>query len=306
MPPVTKEPVPPGSNVNKKVEITPDSKPNSISLEEADRQTKLGIFLVNTGIAQESQVFAGNAEIMKAVRNRQVPDLLVINRPQDDWRRHPIIWYKPWTWFFGGPRVSPMLWTSMPPPPPPPPQPERREEGSQTDAASPTEDKAVDLPPVVIKKPEPTPPAAKKRSGLPPVVMEPLKDSVVEGLAPAVRADRENLLKAETSVHKILQGIEDTRYKYLVPSTELSCEAEVVEVVKCYAVENANAAKKKAAILKAREDELAKGYSNRIDEDGYLDKPIVLFDALNCGPKVKNLRQCTEKMLKDYSDGVAI
>lgn len=305
MPSVTKEPAQPGSNVKKSVEISPDNTPNSISPEEADRQTKLGIFLVNNGVADESQVFGANTNIMKAVRSRQVPDLLVINRPQDDKTHNPVKWYKPWTWFFGGPRVSPMQWSGAPPLPPPPPQ--RTEEGSQTDADPDLGEETDSMPPPVIKKPEPdAPPPPKKRSGLPPVIMEPLSDSAVANLTPAVRADRDKLLKAEANVHKILQGIEDTRYKYLVPSTELSCEAEVVEVVKCYAIENANAAQKKAAILKEREDELAKGYSNRIDEDGYLDKPIIVFDALNCGPKVRKLKQCTEKMLKDYSDGVAI
>lgn len=306
MPSVTKEPVQPGSNVSKNVEISPENTPNSISPEEADRQTKLGILLVNQGVAQESQVFGSNTDIMKAVRNRQVPDLLVINRPQDDAHLDLAKWYKPWTWFKGAPRVSPMQWSAPPPVPPPAPPPARVEEGSQTDA-DPDVAEALPLPPAPERKAEPeAPPAPKKRSGLPPVVLEPLSDSAVASLAPAVRADRDKLLKAEANVHQILQGIEDTRYKYLVPSTELSCEAEVVEVVKCYAVENANAAKKRAAILREREDELAKGYSNRIDENGYLDKPIILFDALNCGPKVKKLKQCTEKMLKDYSDGIAI
>lgn len=279
----------------------------SVDPLEASRQTKLGLLLVELGGVPEERVFGSrDSAAMRAYREHRVPDLLVINRPEDDAAAHPLVWYKPWTWWSAGPQVSPMRWSSEPGTGPAAAKETKaigtEDAATATEATGPVESseslllKAADAAVAERKK-------RKKKSGLPPVIMTPLSEDDVQGkLTEQVRQDREKLLTSEERIHKVLQGIEDTRYKYLVPSQELSCERQVLDVVTCYERRNAEAEKKRAAITQKRKEEIAKGFSNQID-DVDVDAPIVLFDALACGAKVEALKKCTAAMVASYSEG---
>lgn len=283
---------------------------------EAARQEKLGAVLVNLGGATEEQVFGSRSgPVMQAYREHRVPDLLVINRRQDDAAANPFVWYQPWTWLSSGQQVSPLRWEHRAAPAGSsshttttttsggaPPSPVSVDVSTATSNAA-----VVDAPLPFLSSAAVAAVAAdrkqkRKKAGLPPVVMVPLTDAQVTLLTPLVREDRQKLLASEERIHKVLQGIEDTRYKYLVPSQDLSCERAVHDVVVCYQRQNAVADKKRLVILAGREAEAAKGFSNRLNDED-LDVPIVLFDALACGAKVSALKKCTAAMVASYSDG---
>lgn len=305
-----------------------------LSEAERERQARLGALLVNLDAAKEEEVFGpSGAEVMRVYREHRAPDLLVINRREDDASQHPICWYKPWTWWTGGAQVSPMIWEdtgrSLPPLPSNdahptettvekevPRQAVGKEVFTQTmETNEPVPEVAVETPPPVVltelavqiateeaERLNRSGAYAQKKRGVPPVSMLPLTEEQLNLLTPTVREDRVKMLKAEENIHKTLQGIEDTRYKYLVPSTDIACEREVAEVTLCYARENAAAAAEKASRQQARAAEVAKGYSNQVEDEG-VEKPIVLFNVLRCGPKVAAMKACTERMLSTYSDG---
>lgn len=76
----------------------------------------------------------------------------------------------------------------------------------------------------------------KRRTGLPPVVMESLTPTRVEALHPDVRSKREEILKAEKKIHLTLENVEAGRNKYLSinnMSRQQYCEEELERVVKC-------------------------------------------------------------------------
>lgn len=76
----------------------------------------------------------------------------------------------------------------------------------------------------------------KRRTGLPPVVMEPLTPTKVEALHPDVKMKREEILNAEKKIHLTLENVETGRNQYL-STTNMSrqhyCEKELERVVKC-------------------------------------------------------------------------
>jgi hypothetical protein len=65
--------------------------------------------------------------------------------------------------------------------------------------------------------------------------LRPLSYDDVGKLRPAVTTERNKLLEAERNIHETLTQIEDTRHFYLLPQRVLSCEREIDSVTKCYA-----------------------------------------------------------------------
>lgn len=245
----------------------------AVTPEERERQVKLGLLLVRLGAANENSVFGPRGLMVPP------PDLLVIHRPEDDVQpQGSFKWYNPLSWFFIGSRTSPMVWGLTAPPPA-----NTREDAltppatSMATAAATTE--TVTAPPTAKTK------ATRTRS-LPVVNMQPLRDE--ESLEPAVREERARLQKDSDEVHRVLDGIEDTRYTYLVPSQEIRCEEEVVSVVRCYEKHNA----------------MTRGQLFSGDMTSLTALPAVA-DVLQCGPVVALLKQCAEGMVVAYnkSDG---
>lgn len=285
--------------------------------EELRRRTALGTLLVNMGAAPEEKVFgAAGSPAMQAYREHRMQELLVIHRPQDDAAAHPVSWYKPWTWWTGGAQVSPIVREvhhhhrvagSGPTT-----APAQTSDTTQTeqDAAAPAAAAAAGgaaIPADVLPAQETAKATAqpkRKRKGLPTVNMRPLTDDEVASLTPAVRAEREKLLRSEEHIHKTLQGIEDTRYRYLVPSRDLKCEAEVAAVVRCYAERNHTSAA--AAAQTGSESNSGSGASSSkvgvaARRGGAEERPLVRADLLACGPHVQRLKTCAETMVMKYS-----
>lgn len=190
--------------------------------------------------------------------------------------------------------------TSTTPPSPPTPQP-----AAVAAAGGATGAKAS--PP---KSTAPSSGGGKTKLGTPSVNTAPLTEQQAAQLTANVRADRDKLLAAEQHVHDVLQGLEDTRFKYLVPSADLPCDREVEAVVKCYVAKNAEAENRREAVRKRLQAEMRRDYmkadyplslAEKKGSAGVADVPIVAFDALQCGPQVKQLRLCTDRMLEAYS-----
>ncbi|CBZ23126.1 conserved hypothetical protein [Leishmania mexicana MHOM/GT/2001/U1103] len=267
------------------------------SSEELKRLTALGALLVNMGAASEEKIFGmKDSAPMLAYRQNRMHELLVINRPQDDAAAHMFIWYKPWTWWSSGAQVSPIVKRML------------TEEGSasaprttappQTSGSTQTEADVVAPPPppdAVESKAAPS----KRKKGLPPVDMRALTDEEVDALTPAVRDERAKLLRSEKHIHETLQGMEDTRYRYLVPSRDLKCEAEVMAVVRCYAERN----EAKAASLAAEGGRAPSGAAaaSHNGPSGGGEKATVRADLLACGLHVQRLKVCAESMVMQYS-----
>ncbi|EKG08019.1 hypothetical protein TCSYLVIO_000846 [Trypanosoma cruzi] len=251
----------------------------TVSRGERERQIKLGLLLVRLGGAKETDVFG--------VRGLVVPprDLLVIHRPEDDAEaRRPFRWYDPISWFLSGPRPSPMRWSSttavsklsqaVP---------QKVTTKSTVSVASGIDASSVAATVAAATTTAAASPKVKKKRPLPVVNMQPLKDD--ETLEPVVKEEREKLLKDEAAVHGVLDSIEEARYKYLVPSRILGCEAEVMSVLQCYIKSNAAARN----IADAEESLL----------------PTALpaaADVLQCGPVVALLKRCAEGMVASYSE----
>ncbi|CAG9567218.1 conserved hypothetical protein [Leishmania major strain Friedlin] len=266
--------------------------------EELKRLTALGTLLVNMGAASEEKIFGvKDSAPMLAYRQNRMHELLVINRPQDDAAVHMFIWYKPWTWWSSGAQVSPIVVKRM-----------LTEEGNageprttvppQTTGSTQTEADVV-APPPPPDAVEPKAAPLKRKKGLPAVDMRALTDEEVDALTPAVRDERSKLLLSEKHIHGTLQGMEDTRYRYLVPSRDLKCETEVMNVVRCYTERN----QAKAASLAAEGGRAPPGAAaashNRPSGGG--EKTVVRADLLACGPHVRRLKVCAESMVMQYS-----
>ncbi|EAN88771.1 hypothetical protein TcCL_ESM08724 [Trypanosoma cruzi] len=284
-----KEPTPdagvnstPNSVANTAVEVSSAGGGNggvTVSREERERQIKLGLLLVRLGGAKETDVFG--------VRGLVVPprDLLVIHRPEDDAEaRRPFRWYDPISWFLSGPRPSPMRWSSTTAiSKPSQAVPQKVTTKSTASVASAIDASSVAATVAAATTTAAASPKVKKKRPLPAVNMQPLKDD--ETLEPVVKEEREKLLKDEAAVHGVLDSIEEARYKYLVPSRILGCEAEVMSVLQCYIKSNAAARK----IADAEESLL----------------PTALpaaADVLQCGPVVALLKRCAEGMVASYSE----
>ncbi|EPY36790.1 hypothetical protein AGDE_00007 [Angomonas deanei] len=283
MPSLSKEPPAAGGGVPPKEEIhiqTDLNQTNGLSSEEVERQKKLGAFIVQNNIASAEKVF-GTPSM------RSPPDLLLINRSNEDALRHPKVWYKPWTWFTGGQQVGALQWSERHGAPEPFPAVRRPEA-----APAPIEEVEPEVEPRKV---------IKKKSGLPPVRMEIMKESEVQTLTPKVKEERDMLRQSEARIHQLLQGIEDTRYRYLIPSQDLKCEKEVTRVLRCYEKENEKALQKKHEIMRQREKELMSGVSNQVHSTVDLEKPVITTDVLNCAGLVKQLKTCTSKMVETYS-----
>ncbi|KAG5488211.1 hypothetical protein LSCM4_08191 [Leishmania orientalis] len=268
------------------------------SSEEMKRLTTLGTLLVNMGAASEEKVFGmKDSAPMLAYRDHRMHDLLIINRPQDDAAAHPFIWYRPWTWWSSGARVSPLVvWRK------PAPEERAREPVMAAPpviaASTQTERDRASPPSSDLGEPKAAPPP-KRKKGLPVVDMRALTDEEVDALTPSVRDERAKLLRSEKHIHETLQGMEDTRYRYLVPSRDLKCEAEVLDVVRCYAERN----QATAASLAAEGGDAPPGATaalhNEASDVG--EKTVVRADLLACGPQVQRLRVCAESMVMKYS-----
>ncbi|KPA73811.1 putative mitochondrial hypothetical protein [Leptomonas pyrrhocoris] len=274
---------------------------SGMSPQDDERRTKLGVLLVNLGAASEEKVFGrkGSAA-MQAYRDGNMTDLLVIHRPTDDAAAHPFHWYNPWTWWSSGPQVSPLVRVPAAGSASSGGPPSGSAETATVTAAvnsvvGATQADETDVPP--------PPPAVeptvkpKKKKGLPTVDMRPLKDDEVAALTPAVQDDRAKLLKTEAHLHTALQNIEDTRYRYLVPSRELHCEAEVAAVVRCYSERHEAFAAATAAALKAQS---AAEPSECVHAPATAN-PVVRADLLACGPDVQRLKRCAEAVAMTYS-----
>lgn len=278
----------------------------AVSAHEQEQLTKLGVLLVNVGAASEEKVFGvKGSRAMQSYQNHAMTDLLVINRHEDDAAAHPFLWYKPWTWWRSGPQVSPIVRV---PALTPPVYSHGSAASLDSSHAVPTsdgttqtdlgEDEALPPPPPAAA----TPPAvkAKRKKGLPTVDMRPLTDDEVAALTPAVQEDRAKVMKAEEHIHAALQNIEDTRYRYLVPARDLHCEAEVVAVVRCYAERHQAAASRHAAAA-ASSSAADNAAAAKTTSAAAAAAPVVRADLLACGPDVRQLKACAEKMAMAYS-----
>ncbi|KAK7198040.1 hypothetical protein NESM_000759600 [Novymonas esmeraldas] len=238
--------------------------PDAAADAELRRRIDLGVLLVNMGAATEERVFGmQDSAAMHAYRERRVRELLVVNRRQDDAAAHPLVWFKPWTWWRSGPQVSPMQWGVYPHP-----------AGSTGGSDAATSTAATPPSPPAdggVEAPAPTaPPARRRRKGLPAVDTRALTSDEVSALTAAVRDERAALLRGEEDIHAALHGVEDRRYRYLVPSRDVKCEKQVVEVLRCYTEHTAT-------------------------------EGVVRGDLLACGPHVSRLRTCAEAMVAQYS-----
>ncbi|CAJ1005366.1 hypothetical protein Q4I28_000686 [Leishmania naiffi] len=267
------------------------------SVEDLKRLTALGTLLVNMGATSEEKVFGmKDSAPMLAYRANRMRELLVINRPQDDAAAHPFIWHKPWTWWSSGAQVSPIA--------------VRRESTQEEGASAPgatsrpqrtgstqTEADVVAPPPPDAVAPKAAPP--KRKKGLPAVDIRALTDEEAEALTPAVRDERAKLLRSEMRIHELLQGLESTRYRYLAPSHDFKCEAEVMAVIRCYAERNQARAASLAAEGGGAPPGTAAASHNGVSGGG--EKAVVRADLLACGPHVKHLKVCAESMVMKYS-----
>ncbi|KPI84127.1 hypothetical protein ABL78_6825 [Leptomonas seymouri] len=253
-----------------------------IAAEDQARLNKFGVLLVNVGAASEEAVFgAKDSAAMLAYRHQEMSDLLVINRRQDDAAAHPFQWYKPWTWWRSGPQVSPIV---------------RAPAGKSSARGAPSSSAAAASMAVGATQTHgadlPLPPAAEqhvkqRKKGLPTVDMRPLTDSEVAALTPVVQEERAKVLKTEEHLHKALQNVEDMRHRYLVPSLDVHCEAEVAEVVRCY----------------VKRHQATAGAVKAIDSASIssVEVPAVRADLLACGPMVQQLKACAGAMAMAYS-----
>jgi hypothetical protein len=279
-----------GDSSSTSISSSSNNNNGGASADDVERLTKLGVLLVNVGAASEEKVFGvKNSAAMQTYRDHRMSDLLVINRSEDDAAAHPLCWYKPWTWWTSGRQVSPILRV----PASAASTVTAGQSSTSTGAATTTatgasQTNAAHVETLPAAEPHVKP---RKKAGLPTVNMRPLTDDEVAVLTPAVQEDRGKLLKAEEHIHKMLQNIEDTRYRYLVPSRDLHCEAEVVAVVRCYAERQ-----QAAAALKAKNG-VAAGGVDGIPAEG----AVVRSDLLACGPSVQQLKKCAEAMAMAYS-----
>lgn len=284
----------PLTNANTSGTSASSGSSSAMSTRDQERLTKLGVLLVNVGAASEEKVFGVKGSIpMQNYQNHKMNDLLVINRREDDASAHPFHWYNPWTWWSSGRQVSPILRV---------PAGTAVASGQSTGSAetansaaaaaasaTQTEEAELFLPPVMEPKVKP-----KKKKGLPTVDMRPLSDDEAATLTLTVQEDRAKVMKAEEHLHKALQDIEDTRYRYLVPSRDLQCEAEVIAVVQCYSERHQAAA---AAAQKAK--------SSAAPSDNIVAplkvNTAVRANLLACGPDVQRLKKCAETVAMRYS-----
>lgn len=290
-------------------ELSEEDGVRQLSRDEVARQVKLAALLVKLGAAKEENVFgSAQSELMKTFRDGRAADLLVVNRREDEADRHPFDWYNPATWLSSGVQVSQMTWGITPQPiyilhpEMPTPRPSAPSATDSVEAAAVAASVSGDIT-TRLAADGSSLRVQKLKSGLPPVVMKPLPVSEVDALTPAVFGDREKLLKSEEAIHTRLQGIEDTRYRYLVPSIDMACETELTAVVKCYHKYNAVADAKRAARRVECAAEVDKRYSNKVVGAGDLGVPLVALDVLACGPVVSALKKCTAEMVRGSSQG---
>lgn len=325
-----------------------------VDAEERDRQEKLGIVLVNLNAASEKDVFgSANSKTYAKYKQRQMPDLLVVHRPEDEAARHPFVWYNPVSWFTYGPRVSPIVWDKTTSPSQAQQQQQQpgaaavvggaegqpqelkkpkaeamtqTVEGEGADAAAAAAAAEVDMTGIdgaLAAAQKASSNSSNKRrlkSGLPAVVMEPLSDKFVRRhLTDAVVEDRNKIIKGEAAIHATLDAIEQTRFKYLVPSPELQCEREVARVHQCYETKNKEAAVARHVLAKEAEEREALRAQGVPLGDTYLstggsaggmhelfpNTPCVMSHVLDCFPAVESLRVCAEAVVQKYSEGEA-
>lgn len=270
---------------------------------ELDQLAKLGAVLVNLGVTSDEAVFGSSSR-------RPMNDLVVIHRLQDEALRHPFDWRRPWSWVLSGAQVSPIVWrryVDVPLPPPSAPAPAAAASADVSVATS-TEasPSVVSTETQTIETGERKTVAAaaaaavvkRKRSGLPNVDMRPLTDAEVAALSENVRVARSKLLKSEESTHEALQGIEDTRYRYLVPSMELQCEAEVMAVLRCYKEKNAEVAAASNA-ANSTKDSASSSHSKRNPTEPMA--PVIASELLACSGVVEQLSKCTRQMAHRYA-----
>ncbi|CCW70433.1 unnamed protein product [Phytomonas sp. Hart1] len=282
----------------------------AISNDELLRREKLGILLVQLGVASEEKIFGRfNSEAMRDFQQGRISDLIYIPPSQErggDLGR----WFRPWRWFSlpAVPRgkaavarwVSNAAQNEM--------ESEWNNNKKQKTTSTPKEEMSeLDSPRAVSSVEEErwgealSSEGRRKRSALPPVHFKILQEDEVDSLTPSAKSDREVLLNEEAQLHKLLQGIEDMRRRYFVSSDEMRCKSQVLAVVKCYEEANASARKKREAMQKQIARNRTNGFRKINDADEEETASIVVFDVLACGNVVEELRTCTALMVKTYS-----
>ncbi|CCW62867.1 unnamed protein product [Phytomonas sp. EM1] len=284
-----------------------------LSDEEAARREKLGILLVQLGVASEEAIFGShNSETMRDFREHRIPDLLRIPpQPGPDICTRAFL--KLWKWVAPRWQMGRARARSKSPPVAAhfsvnTARAEEEEKGENNKQKEKEEEEEVDFAEEAAKGwgegPLGNAPilshTRRKRSALPQLTLKPLSDDEVDSLTPAARKDREVVLQEEVQIHKLLQSIEDTRYRYLVPSREMICEPQVMAVAKCYEEKNASAQKKRAAMKKQLEMNARRRVKKNVEGEE-TEAPIVVFDVLACAKVVEELKTCTARMVEAYS-----
>eukprot|EP00796_Vickermania_ingenoplastis_P001391 gene1391-814_t len=167
----------------------------------------------------------------------------------------------------------------------------------------------------------------RRRPGLPLVTAEPLAAAQVAGLPSTVQEQRAEALRLEDMLHRALDRMEKTRQLYLSPEPlqRLQCERELGALQKCYEKANARSSAKKLAFKREEAAKAQAAMQSTTTEvvfarEGsagtaetpasapvvglhpwWLDAPIVALDALDCGPAVDALSQCSRKVLEAYT-----
>lgn len=186
--------------------------------------------------------------------------------------------WKPWTWFQRGPKVSPIEWeinrntsscagtlptTPHGPSMSVPPLPEGTSTPLDSGALGPMgRDMRVSSTALATASQDGGGAATateKRRSGLPPVVFQPLTPAQVENLHSEVKTKREEILKGEMRIHEVLDQIETARSRYL-STKDINrvhyCERELEDVTKCMKKANQTSLERIKAFKAAQAQEL--------------------------------------------------
>lgn len=300
---------------------------NKKAQAEVDRQIKLGLLLVNMGIALQDEVFPKGVP--------RAPPLVSVAKPTAPSQK----WYNPLAWFGSSqrcewhpvrqlervkaplldviphveaPSVNPIAiaerishedleQTSHAPIADVEPQhategssletdnvrmpdvvPEPATLVSQESSASPAVDVAAPLPPPgpqaeVVVEPVVVVPAQQPNKPKPPprIDYKVVSDDVLSRLEAAAKEERRKLLGMEENIHGMLETIERTKHKFLVPARELKCEREIGAVVSCY---------------------------ERLNMQGSAVGAMDGRWILKCGEVVKKLTLCSEEILRQYTE----
>lgn len=262
--------------------------------KQADSQAKLGLLMVNLGIAPKDQIFPNGvpSDVYTTLTSLKASGVMAPPRTQSS-SRNRATWYNPLSWFQRRARPSSSYEAdvehtanpntratsgdtrAVPPSLSSTPMDAALQVASEMSSHAPHDERnrTSELP-QQAQKPSSTAPAA---TAAPQIDYRQLRDDEILGLARSALADRTKLLGMEESVHSMLESIERTKVEYLTPSKALACEANIEAVVACY-----HRANLQLGVMEQK-DALSRG---RL--------------LLQCGGAVDRLVACSEAAVRKY------